>query len=71
MAVVAHYLDKDFNNRTMLIVLRRLFGPHSGANMAETLLDVIEALRALETSSVCIKTHFIGLDSKGYNNGLV
>lgn len=42
MAVVAHYLDKDFNNRTVLIALRRLFGPHSGANMAETLLDVFD-----------------------------
>jgi hypothetical protein len=41
MAVVAHYLDKDFVNPTRLIALRRLLGPHSGANMAETLIDVM------------------------------
>lgn len=40
MAVVAHYLDRDFVNQTRLIALRRLLGPHSGANMAETLIDV-------------------------------
>ena len=41
MAVVAHYLDKDFVNRSRLIALRRLQGPHSGENMAILLLKIV------------------------------
>ena len=41
MAVVAHYLDKDFVNQTRLIALRRLLRPHSRANITEMLIDVI------------------------------
>jgi hypothetical protein len=42
MAVVAHYLDKSFINRTRLIALRRLYGSHSGENMAKILISVIQ-----------------------------
>jgi hypothetical protein len=48
MAVVAHSLDKDFINQTKLIALRRLYGPHSGTNMAETLLDVVQEFGVTE-----------------------
>lgn len=41
MAVVAHYLDKSFVNRSRLIALRRLQGPHSGENMAMLLLKIV------------------------------
>jgi hypothetical protein len=42
MAVVAHYLDKSFINRTRLVALRRLYGSHSGENMAKMLLGIIQ-----------------------------
>jgi hypothetical protein len=41
IAVVAHYLDSEFANQSRLIALRRIYGPHSGDNMANTLMDVI------------------------------
>ena len=42
MAVVAHYLDKSFTNRTRLLAMRRLFGSHSGENMSKLLVGIIE-----------------------------
>jgi hypothetical protein len=45
MAVVAHFLDTAFVNRTRLIALRRLYGSHSGENMARVLIDVIQEFR--------------------------
>ena len=42
MAVVAHYLDKTFMNRTRLLTMRRLFGSHSGENMSKLLVRIIQ-----------------------------
>lgn len=42
MAVVAHYLDKTFMNRTRLLAMRRLFGSHSGENMSKLLVGIIQ-----------------------------
>ena len=42
MAVVAHYLDKSFVNRTRLVAMRRLYGSHSGDNMAKMLVRIIQ-----------------------------
>ena len=42
MAVVAHYVDKKFRNTSRLIALRNLNGSHSGANMAELLIEIIK-----------------------------
>jgi hypothetical protein len=42
IAIVAHYLDKTWINKTRLIALRRLYGSHSGQNMARLLMSVIQ-----------------------------
>ena len=42
MAVVIHYCDKTYKNRTHLITLRRLRGSHSGENMAALLIEIIK-----------------------------
>ena len=42
MAVVIHYVDVEFKNRTRLIALRRLRGYHTGENMSVLLIEVIK-----------------------------
>jgi len=48
MAVVAHYLDKSFANRTKLIALRRLYGSHSGESMAKVLMSIIREFEIVD-----------------------
>jgi hypothetical protein len=55
MAVVAHYLDRDFVNRSRLIVLRHLQGPYSGENMAALLLKIV---REFEISNYYLSQHY-------------
>ena len=41
LGVVAHYMDNMGKNRTVLLGLRRLRGPHSGENMAQLIIEII------------------------------
>ncbi len=41
MAVIIHYCDKIYKNRTRLIAFRRLRGSHSGENMITLLTQII------------------------------
>ena len=41
MAVVAHYTDNTFKNRTVMIALKRLHEAHSGENMGSLLIEII------------------------------
>ncbi len=41
MAVVIHYVDKFYKNRTRLVVLRYIRGDHDGANQAKFLIKII------------------------------
>jgi len=43
-AVVAHFLDKDLCNRSVLIGMRRIRGCHSGENIAEAVLAVLKEM---------------------------
>lgn len=42
MAIVAHYLDRTFTNRTRLLAVRHLFDFHSGENMSKLLVGIIQ-----------------------------
>jgi hypothetical protein len=41
VAAVAHFLDKDLKNRSLLIGMRRVRGSHSGENIAEAIIPII------------------------------
>ena len=41
MAVVIHYVDKSYKNRTRLVALRHIRGGHDGANQIELLMEII------------------------------
>jgi hypothetical protein len=43
--IVAHYLDKELKARSYLIGLRRVKGAHSGENIAEAMIPVLEELQ--------------------------
>jgi hypothetical protein len=45
LRVVAHYLDKTFTARSLLIALRQLSGRHSGENQLFLLVDIIREFR--------------------------
>ena len=67
MGVVSHYLARDYRVRTQLIALRRLTGSHSGENMAQCLIQVLQeyeiedrlgyfVLDNAESNDICIDT---------------
>lgn len=41
VAVVAHFLDKDLKNQSLLIGMRKIRGSHSGENIAEAIIPII------------------------------
>ena len=48
VAIVAYYLDKDLVNKATLIGLRRIKGPHTGENIAETIIPVLEDMKIVK-----------------------
>ncbi|OHW95676.1 transposase-like protein [Colletotrichum incanum] len=42
MAVFAHFIDKSGYRQSRLLALRRQLGTHSGENLADTLLDIVQ-----------------------------
>ena len=42
MAVVIHYIDKQYKNRTRLIAMKRVHGSHSGVHQAEIIIQILE-----------------------------
>ena len=42
LGVVAHFVDKDYQLRTIMLALRRITGSYSGENLAYTLEQIIE-----------------------------
>lgn len=45
IAIVAHYIDRDGARQTKLLALRQLEGEHSGANIAQVVLNVVGEYR--------------------------
>ena len=37
LGIICHFVDKSFKARLIILGMRRLFGPHSGQNMAQLL----------------------------------
>ena len=44
VGIVAHYLDKDLINKSTLIGMRRIKGAHSGENIAEVMIPVLDEM---------------------------
>ena len=42
LGVVAHYINVNYNHQTVLLALRPTYGSHTGDNIAECLLSVIQ-----------------------------
>ena len=63
--VVAHYLTVDFKVRSLLIGMKRVQGTHSGENIAESILKVIQEYGIVE------KIGYIQADNAGNNNTCV
>jgi len=42
LGITYHFVDKSFKARSIILRIKRLFGPHSGQNMAQLLIDVIK-----------------------------
>ncbi|KAG9093931.1 hypothetical protein FS749_013461 [Ceratobasidium sp. UAMH 11750] len=65
MAVTAHYIDQYGNLRDHLISFRKINGSHTGTNIAQAFVDV------LDESNVLKKVGFITLDNASNNNTLM
>jgi hypothetical protein len=70
MAVIAHYVDKFFQNVTRFIVLRNLRGNHFGENIATLLIEIIRdfeienllgyfVIDNVESNDMCIEFLFL------------
>jgi len=46
-AVVAHYLGPDLRNHSVLIGIRRVYGSHSGENIAEAIIPVLKEMEII------------------------
>jgi hypothetical protein len=62
ITVVAHYLNKDLNARSYLIGLRRINGAHSGENIAEAILPILQEM------GIISRLGFFIADNAGNNN---
>lgn len=49
MGVVAHYLDAHYKPRAILLALPRMFGSHTGANLASTLTGLFDHFQLRES----------------------
>jgi hypothetical protein len=54
LGIVCHFIDRDFKARTVLLGMKRLLGPHSGANMAELLIKVIKLYKLEKVLGFCV-----------------
>jgi hypothetical protein len=62
LGIVCHYTDKSFKAKTVLLGMKRLFGPHSGANMGQLLI------RAIKTYKIGDRLGFAVIDNAGDND---
>lgn len=54
VGIVCHFIDNQFKARTVLLGLKRVFGPHAGENMAPVLIQVLEQYRLLDRLGYCV-----------------
>lgn len=65
LAIVAHFIDENYNNRTILIGLRRLRGSHSGENIAQRVIAVMEDFELVD-----IFRYFVLGNAESNNTGV-
>jgi hypothetical protein len=54
LGVVCHFIDKNFKTRTILLGMKRLFGPKSGENQAELVIEVIKKYKLENRMGYCM-----------------
>ena len=54
LGVGCHFIDVDFKARTILLGLKRLFGPHSGENIARLLISVFNTYKLWDRLGFCV-----------------
>ena len=54
LGVVCHFIDRSWRARTVLLALKPLHGPHSGENMADLLIEVIEKYELGKVLGFCV-----------------
>jgi hypothetical protein len=62
IVVMAHFLDKKLNNRSLLIGIRRVRGSHSGENIAEAIIPVLVEIKVIS------KLGYFTTDNASTNN---
>lgn len=62
LGIVSHFTDKSFQTKTVLLGMKRLFGPHSGANMGQLLIQ------AIKTYKIGDRLGFAVIDNAGDND---
>jgi len=54
LGVIGHFIDHNWKNVTILLGLKRLYGPHTGANMASLLIEVIKTYDISKRLGYCM-----------------
>jgi hypothetical protein len=62
LGIVCHFVDTQFKVRTILLGMKRLFGPHSGDNMAQLVITTIQLYRLEARLGFCV------MDNAGDND---
>jgi hypothetical protein len=47
MVIVAHFLDKDLRNRSLLIRIRRVRGSYNGENVTKAIIPIILKIKII------------------------
>ena len=54
LGVICHFIDKNFKARTILLGMKRLFGPKSGENQALLVIEVIKKYKLERRLGYCV-----------------
>lgn len=54
LGIVGHFIDNSFKARTVLLGLKRLFGPHSGKNIASLVTTILTTYQLQNRLGFCI-----------------
>lgn len=57
LGVVAHYLDREYKPKTVVIALKNTLGSHTGENIAEQLIEV------LRDYDICHRVTYLAADN--------
>jgi hypothetical protein len=62
LGLVCHFIDLDFKARTIIIGMKRLYSPHTGANMSGLIIEALKCYKLEYRLGFCV------LDNTSDNN---